>query len=123
MGRSQQVFALVCGDPIHPSPKSRRLLQFIQTGDHGHQHGLGGVLGILLIFQHLLAVVVDPVLDRPHQFLLGVQILLPAPADQFQQFFPLYLHAASLLCFSRFSAVPYVSLRPAGNIGGEIEKR
>ena len=41
--------APVGSDAVHPAPEGRWLPQLIQTGQHGDQHILGGVLGVLLL--------------------------------------------------------------------------
>ena len=77
--------APVGSDAVHPAPEGRWLPQLIQTGQHGDQHILSGILGVLLLLQHLFAVVVDPILSHPHQGVLGVRLALPGTLDQLGQ--------------------------------------
>ena len=58
-----------------------RVLEPVQPGQHGDQDLLGGVQGVLLVFQHLPAVVVHPVLGRQDQFLLGLLVPGQTPPD------------------------------------------
>ena len=77
----EDIAAVVGGHGGEPAPEGLRVLEPVQPGQHGDQDLLGGVQGVLLVFQHLPAVVVHPVLGRQDQFLLGLLVPGQTPPD------------------------------------------
>ena len=82
----QGVAAVVRRHGAQPAPEGRRLLQGVQLGQHGDQDLLGGVQRVVLIAQHLFAVVEHPVLHRQHQGLLRLRVAGQAAGDQRDHF-------------------------------------
>ena len=122
VGRRKQVTAAVCRNAVDPPPESCRFFQPVQARQHDDQHVLGSILGGLFLLQHLLAVVIDLILYRQHQGLLGLPVPLNAFLDQIFQFLLVHLPVVPFSPDKKWSASRHTPPPPEEGSGGGTEK-